>query len=134
MTTVFWIQRDDFTTTFVDTQDRLRYIIEWSTSEGRWSSSVRTVAQQRAYTGDSPDFWYDEIANIVWRPEATYITLGTNMVSASSYLRREKPFSRYVVFTLDITADVFTTLGQVLVSSKHRETKFSAGMSRAEVL
>ena len=93
---IFWIQHGAFITTLADSQDRLRYSIEWSTPEGHWLSTIRTVAQQRSDTGDCPDMWYDEIATIHWSFQATSVIFGRRMVKASSYLRSEGRFARYV--------------------------------------
>lgn len=97
MASTFRIHRGPSVTTLLDAQGTLRYAIESYSSDSRCSSIVRIVTQKRSYTGDYPDFWFDEIAQIAWRFQNTSITFGKRVVKLNSFLPTEKRSAKYVM-------------------------------------
>ncbi|KIJ33524.1 hypothetical protein M422DRAFT_35437 [Sphaerobolus stellatus SS14] len=71
----------------------VRYTIDTDTSYSWWDrSTVRRFIQTRCPTNDTPEFWIEEIANIMWKYQQTFVMFGTRAVAVDSFLRIDRRF------------------------------------------
>jgi len=79
-----------------DSAGRVRYTIDSEVDSSGWwpCSKIRSISQSRCPLNDSPDYWLDEIADIIWNPQQPYVLFGRTPVTFDAFLRIDKRFDK----------------------------------------